>query len=173
MGIVIGSHWRAWRFLPGWESERRKILWAEAVGFELLVRTIIAMGANPGHLVVYGDNDGVVKGWWNGRSANEETNNVFKRIHAVCESSGITIHTRYVSTHSNPADDPSRGRFPPRSLLLPPIPIPDALVPFIVDFDTPNSAPTRAPLAKQRNPVDAKFQPVGNDDWIAEFKWND
>jgi hypothetical protein len=44
---------------------------------------------------------------------------------------------RYVATDSTPADGPSRGTYPSRSLLLPPIDIPPALANFIVDFDAP------------------------------------
>ncbi len=45
IGITVGSHWHAWRLLPGWNSDKRQdIQWAEAVGFELLVRALINAG---------------------------------------------------------------------------------------------------------------------------------
>ena len=37
IAIVIGTRWRVWRLLPGWDTDRRNIGWAEAVGFKLLV----------------------------------------------------------------------------------------------------------------------------------------
>jgi hypothetical protein len=72
VAIVIQGRWRAWRLLPGWKSSERDIGWAEAIGFEFLVRSLIQTGhfsANT-HLKVFGDNTGVVEGWWNGRSRN-------------------------------------------------------------------------------------------------------
>lgn len=41
IGIVIKGRWRAWRLLPGWKTHGRDIGWAEAIGFELLVRYIV------------------------------------------------------------------------------------------------------------------------------------
>jgi hypothetical protein len=135
VAITIGNKWRAWRLLPGWKSDNRDIGWAEAVGFELLVRTIL-MSETPGtHLKVYGDNRGVVEGWWKGRSKNRPTNTVFRRIHKLTVSSSCIIHTRYVPSKINPADDPSRGVYPPTFLLLPALVIPSELTPFITNFD--------------------------------------
>ncbi len=47
LGITIGNSWRAWRLLPGWQSEGRTIAWAEAVAFELLTRCLLK-DATPG-----------------------------------------------------------------------------------------------------------------------------
>ncbi|KAF7315770.1 Reverse transcriptase ribonuclease h [Mycena indigotica] len=142
IAIVIKSHWRAWKLCPGWKTVGRDILWAEAIGFEFLIRTLIAEGAENRHIAVYGDNEGVVKGWWAGRSRNQEVNDVFRRIHAICENAGISIRSRYVPSEFNPADNPSRGVYPDRNQLLRPIPIPTELKDFVVnigdrDFDLP------------------------------------
>jgi len=136
IGITVGNKWRAWRLLPGWKQEGRDIGWAEAVGMELLIRTILRHNSLPG-LQVYGDNIGVIEGWWAGRSRNTETNRVFKRIHELLENCDTILSTRYVNTTRNPADEPSRGVYPPKHLLLPPVDLPDELKPFLVDFDTP------------------------------------
>lgn len=115
IGIVIGSRWRAWLLTPGWDRGDRDITWAEAVGFELLA-TVVLSTASPGsHFIIHGDNNGVVEGWWNCRSRNHEVNVIFRRIHALCEASQCTLHTRYVASASNPSDGPSRGVYPPRS----------------------------------------------------------
>lgn len=37
IAIVIGTRWRAWKLIPGWDTNYRNIGWAEAVGFEFLV----------------------------------------------------------------------------------------------------------------------------------------
>lgn len=68
IGITIGDKWCARHLLPGWKSDRRDIGWAEAVGFELLTLSIIASSSSDTHFKVYGDNKGVVEGWWKGRS---------------------------------------------------------------------------------------------------------
>lgn len=136
IGIVIGDKWRAWRLLPGWKAGGRDIGWAEAVGMELLVRAILSANSFQG-IQVFGDNTGVVEGWWTGRSRNVETNSVFRRIHELLEASDTTLTTRYVNTNHNPADGPSRGAYPPTHLLLPPVSLPDEVKPFLVDFNAP------------------------------------
>lgn len=135
IGIIISGRWRAWRLLPNWNTDGRNIGWAEAVGLELLIRALVPSSTTGLHYKVYGDNRGVVEGWWKGRSRNKPTNEVFKRLHELSESSGCTYHTRYVPSASNPADGPSRGIYPPLRLLLPAICIPTQLRPFIADFD--------------------------------------
>ncbi|GLB41303.1 putative tyrosine recombinase [Lyophyllum shimeji] len=137
IGITIGNRWRAWRLIPGWHGDGRDIGWAEAVGFEFLVRTLLTVSREGDEFKVFGDNRGVVEGWWKGRSRNKPTNTVFKRIHGLLSEYGCNIHTRYVPSEYNPADDPSRGKYYARSLLLPAIPIPLDLSPFILDFDSP------------------------------------
>ncbi|KAF7348033.1 Reverse transcriptase/ribonuclease H [Mycena sanguinolenta] len=135
IGIIIRNFWWAWTLLPGWKSDERDIGWAEAVGFELVVRALIALDPFRGHAKIHGDNDGVVKGWWNHRSRNREVNLIFRRLHILLKSNDYTVHTRYVCTAANPADGPSRGKFPPRRFCLPRLPIPLELQPFIADFD--------------------------------------
>lgn len=135
IGITIGNKWRAWRLLPGWKSDGRDIGWAEAVGFELLSMYVISSGDSGTHFKVYGDNKGVVEGWWKGRSRNRQTNIVFRRIHAFLGTRQCSIHTRYVPSKDNPADKPSRGKYPPTTHLMPQIPIPPELHGLITDFD--------------------------------------
>ena len=85
---------------------------------------------------VYRDNKGVVEGWWKGRSRNKQTNLVFRCIHSIMGAKQATVHTRYVPSKENPANDPLRGVCPPASLLLPKLPIPPELRDLIVDFDS-------------------------------------
>ena len=87
------------------------------------------------HHRVYGDNQGVVEGWWKGRSRNIPTNEIFKLIHTENSKHGTTFYTRYVASKHNPADEPSRGIYGPTSHLLPPICIPHELRRLVVDFD--------------------------------------
>jgi hypothetical protein len=156
LGIILGDKWRAWRLLPNWKTGGRDIGWAEAIGMELLVRAILNSTSLPG-IQIFGDNTGVVEGWWTGRSRNAETNGVFRRIHALLEKNDTILKTKYVNTNHNPADGPSRGIFPSRHLLLPPFDIPDEIKPFIVDFDAPTH-PSERGLAQclppqQKTPI--------------------
>ena len=133
VAITVGTRWRAWRLAPGWKSQGRDIQWAEAVGFELLTICVLALSNDGDHVVVYGDNRGVVEGWWKGCSANRPTNHVFRRILQLTEDRNRTIHTRYVPSAQNPADAPSRGFYPSRSLLLDPVVVPSEARPLLID----------------------------------------
>lgn len=70
IAIVIGDRWRAWCLREGWQTldGQKDIGWAEAVGFEFLAQYIIGMGERQRHFKVFGDNQGVIEGWRNGRS---------------------------------------------------------------------------------------------------------
>lgn len=137
IGVTIGNRWRAWRLLPGWKKDGRDIGWAEAVGMLFLATLLATEYKRATHQKVFGDNRGVVEGWWNGRSRSIPTNDVFKLLHTLSEETQIIFHARYVPTDENPADDPSRGKYGDTSCLLPTIPIPEVFQPLIIDFDAP------------------------------------
>jgi len=109
IAIIIGKRWRAWKLLPGWNTDKRDIGWAEAIGFELLAQTIAHLHSSnqEEHFKIYRDNQGVVNGWKRGRSINPHVNKIFKCITALLRATGITLHTRYIQSAKNPADDPS------------------------------------------------------------------
>jgi hypothetical protein len=133
LGIIVGEHWRAWTLIGNWHSEGRDIGWAEAVAFELLARTLITLYGPDYHFKCHGDNTGVVEGWWKGASKNAQTNEVFRRMHDISETTGARFHTRYVPSQHNPADAPSRGILGPLNRLLPAIPLPTSLLPYVRD----------------------------------------
>jgi hypothetical protein len=114
IGIVIGERWRAWRLIPGWNrpGSNRDIGWAEAVGFLLLAATVTNQWPGGGHFRLFGDNMGVVEGWWKGQSRNRPTNEVFKMVNQISDNSNAFFYSKYVPTKHNPADDPSRGIYP-------------------------------------------------------------
>jgi len=135
----------AWRLLPGWKANGQDIGWAEAVGFELLTLFVLSSSGGGTHFKVYGDNKGVVEGWWKGRSRNKQMNTVFRCIHSTLEAQRCTIHTRYVPSKDNPADQPSRGIYPHPAYLLPNLPIPTEIHDLITDFDSklPSASPSQ------------------------------
>jgi len=159
IGITIGNHWRSWRLLPGWKEDRRDIGWAEAIGFLFLILTILPNSAPGTHIKVFGDNKGVVEGWWKGRSRNSATNEVFKLLHIATEQAAVTIHTRYIPSKDNPADLPSRGIYGPKNLLLPPITIPHPYQQLVVNFD---EEPRPIESRQLRNGTAPKPQPKPN-----------
>jgi hypothetical protein len=136
--VTDGEH----GLLLGWKNARgtnRDIGWAEAVGFEMLVRTINILHPGLPRVIAHGDNTGVIEGWWTGCHRNPETNTIFRCLHSCLAQTnhGGTVRTRYVPSAENPADGPSRGKYPPSYLLLPRIPISPPLVPFIIDASDP------------------------------------
>ncbi|TFY67377.1 hypothetical protein EVJ58_g1655 [Rhodofomes roseus] len=141
IAITVGDHWRAWRLIPGWRTSggERDIGWAEAVGFQLLTLSITSARGAGAHYRLFGDNSGVVEGWHNRRSKNPAVNLVFQQLLQHLHSTGNSecIHTAYVPSAHNPADGPSRGIYPSRALLLPPVPLPPGLDKFLVDSQEP------------------------------------
>lgn len=141
IAIVINGYWRAWTLRPGWQTlnGQRDIGWAKGVGFDLLTLAILnARREQPfNHFRVFCDNQGIVNGWRNGRSRNWATNLIFCRIYDCLEhiSPNVSFHLCYVPSADNPADGPSRGVFPPRHLLLPPLVLPGDLSTFLIDAD--------------------------------------
>ena len=137
IGIIIKGRWRAWCLIPGWKTDGRDIGWAESIGFEFLVRYIVTQCTKSTVFKTYGDNRGVVEGWWKGCSRNWPTNLTFRRIYKLLAPSESSVLTRYVPSASNPANSPSRGKYPSMALLLPPIHIPVELRDYVIDFDAP------------------------------------
>ena len=106
MAITVGPKWQVWRLADGWKSQGRDIQWAEAIGigFELLTICLCSLSGKGEHFTVYGDNWGVVKGWWKKCSANRPTNRVFCCILQLLEDCNRTVYTKYVPSAQNPAD---------------------------------------------------------------------
>jgi hypothetical protein len=165
IAIWIRGWWRAWWLVPDWDAKGsgRNIGWAEAVGFELLVRALAARDRDTGrldngHVKVWGDNRGVVEAWWKGCSNNHPTNEVFKRLHTFLEPLGLTIHTRYVRSANNPADEPSRGVLGPRDRLLPRIALDPELAPLLRECDDADGNLVHPPAGRSAAPklIDAE-----------------
>jgi hypothetical protein len=113
IAFLVGKKWKAWRLLPGWQSDGRDIAWAEAIALELMVHAVVAEHGQNKSYRLYCDNRVVVEGWPNGRSRNQHVNLAFRRLHDLSDETNSIFLTRYIPSALNPADGPSRGRFPP------------------------------------------------------------
>ena len=144
IGIIIGDQWRAWCLRPDWSTlhGQKDIGWAEAIGFELLIRAVDNYLLKPRHVILHGDNTGIVEGWRTRRHCNRAVNSIFKHIHAFLESAKhvLGVATRYVPSEDNPADCPSRGIYGSEHHLLLPIQLPEHLRIFLTDATSPLSA---------------------------------
>ena len=90
MAIMVGTWWRVWWWVLGWRSQGRDIQCAEAISFKLTI-CIFALSRKGDHVIVYGDNRGVIEGWWKRCSTNRPTNHVFQRILQLLEDCDRTV----------------------------------------------------------------------------------
>ncbi|KAF8823981.1 hypothetical protein HHX47_DHR9000467 [Lentinula edodes] len=172
IGLCIQGFWRSYRLLPGWRGHHneRDIGWAEAAGFHLLVLSFADLTTAGHHYKAWGDNEGVVEGWWSGRSRNRATNLLFRRTHEILASKNFFVHTRYIPSANNPADPFSRGTIGPLKFLLPRIPIPQYLSDFIIDYDEPLSPaelalPNSHPSHNLSSGLKRSHERLGFDQW--------
>ena len=143
LGIVTDGRWRAWKLVGNWQTDGRDIAWAEAVAFELLVYALLRPHQGARNFIIFGDNQGVVEAWKNGRSRSWQVNLVFRRVHAFLTTKKCNVHVEYIASEANPADKPSRGLFPPRNNLLPQQSIHPDIEKWVRDYDfnsIPNSS---------------------------------
>lgn len=140
IGLVLNSKWLAWELKDGWDSNPdRHIRWAEMVAIELAIGTLISSGHSRIRMCICSDNKGVVGALKKGCSRGPEINLILRKIIELMQEHEIWVECIWVSTHDNPADDPSRGVLGPRKLMLahPPA-IPRHLRAFVNNSITPN-----------------------------------
>lgn len=118
IGVVIGSHWAAWKWAPGFRvgpKQRFNIGWAEAVAVELGMRMAISLkvlrSEDPSRslFLVRSDNSGIVAVTNKGRSRNRETNQILKHVYALQAKSRVRLQAVYVESRANISDALSRG----------------------------------------------------------------
>lgn len=141
IGLIINGKWLAWEFRPGWQgpNNERHIGWGEMVAVELAVRTLVTSGYSGSRFLIRSDNEGVVGALKKGNSRGHEQNLILRKIVKLMQEHGIWVKCSWVSTHDNPANDPSRGVFPPRSQLYhKPPKVPRHLEKYVDKSVTPN-----------------------------------
>jgi hypothetical protein len=139
LAFLVGRKWKAWRLLPGWTSDGRDIAWAESIALELMAHAVVAEHGQNTSYRLHCDNRVVVDGWPNGRSRNRHVNLTFRRLHDLAEQTNCIFHTQFVPSALNPADGPSRGRFPPYPPSFPPIQPDLSVTNFFIDATLPRS----------------------------------
>ncbi|GAW03118.1 reverse transcriptase ribonuclease [Lentinula edodes] len=147
IGLILNGKWLAWELREGWrDDEGRHIGWAEMVAIELAIRTLISTGRSGLRIRIYSDNKGVVGALHRGCSRGPQQNLILRKIVELMQKHNIWVEPKWVSTHDNIADAPSRAHFPPRALLHPhPPAIPSHLKLFVhnsVSFHDPCLIPT-------------------------------
>lgn len=124
IGLIFGSRWLAWKFnqanpyIPR-NSGRIDTSWSELIAAELGVRTLIAAGFRSTTVRMRSDNTSVVSALKNRTWGNiDRLTCVLARIMELCDAYELDLRPKHVEGEKNPADAPSRGRFPPLEKLL-------------------------------------------------------
>jgi hypothetical protein len=117
IGLVLDGQWLAWQLMNGWKLQGRDIGWAEMVAVKLAIQTLITGKFSNCHVIVRSNNQGVVGGLKAGRSRGTQQNLILHEIVKLIQGHDLWISTVWISTSENPADNPSRGYFPNKSLL--------------------------------------------------------
>jgi hypothetical protein len=141
IAFLVGQKWKAWRLLPGWQSDGRDIAWAEAIALELMAHAVLAEHGPTKTYRLYCDNRTVVEGWHRGRSRNRHVNLSFRRLHDLASQNDCSFLTRYIPSAINPADGPSRGIYPSYAPSYPTIQPDISNAPFFIDALVPRSQP--------------------------------
>jgi hypothetical protein len=123
IGFIFNSRWLAWKFIPAHPllplgPDGKLIMsWAELVAVEMGIRTLITAGLRNVMVIVRSDNQGVVvaldsRKW----TQKYDLNDIVKRILHFSGKAGLSLKMKWIPTKENPADDPSRGVYPPAEL---------------------------------------------------------
>jgi hypothetical protein len=118
VAIVVEGRWRAWKLLPGWNTDGRDIGWAESVALEFAVHHLVQSGFSHVRLLIHSDSQGTIGQYNKGRGKNRSTNDCIRRSVASMLQAHIDITPEYVRSEDNTADGPSRGRGLDSSLKL-------------------------------------------------------
>jgi hypothetical protein len=134
IGLTVGPFWRAWQFLPGWQSHGRHIGWAESVALEFAVMEAAARDLHDVRVLVHSDNKGSIGQYIHGRSRNPFINQSIIRTSDITKNANFDITLDYIESAKNLADAASRGVLQDDSLRLPiAFRIPEAITCFIRD----------------------------------------
>jgi hypothetical protein len=117
IGLILNGQWLTWELKENWKSNGRDIGWAEMAVVELAIQMLITSAFLNCHIVICSDNMGIISALSTSRSRGTQQNAVLREIVEMIQANSIWISMVWVPTTENPADAPSRGDFPSRSLL--------------------------------------------------------
>jgi hypothetical protein len=81
--------------------------------------TLLAAGYRDTTIKLKSDNTGVVKAIKKRRwSPNHDLDVILQRVLSISEDNGLRLKVGWVLGVRNPADKPSRGRYPPHEMML-------------------------------------------------------
>jgi len=86
------------------------------VAVKLAVWTLITAKFKECHIIVHSDNRGVVDALKPGRSRGSQQNLVLCKIVKLIQDHELWVLTTWIPSTENPADNPSRGKFPGKEL---------------------------------------------------------
>lgn len=116
VGIIIGSHWAAWRWGPGVKvgpKQQFDIAWAEAVAVELGLQLALqlSMLTNVANrpVLIHSHNASIVAVTNRGQACNQEANRILKHIYTLLAENQTWVVAEYVASADNIADPLSRG----------------------------------------------------------------
>lgn len=109
IAVVVGHNYKAFRLKDGWEERGRDNNWAETVGFELVVRVLIAQGF-AGTATVYCDSLIAINAFKGGKCGIATIKECVTRLQTERETLPFKIEAIHVSGKKNIADGFSRGR---------------------------------------------------------------
>ena len=120
MATLVCMETHPWMENKKWETRHYM---GQSDQFWMSHRLLITKCQKSTHLLIHGDNNRVIEGWWNDRSCNREVNFIFRQIHQLILNAphSISFHTVYVASNLNPTDAPSGAIYPPPQESTPPI----------------------------------------------------
>ncbi|CAA7265032.1 unnamed protein product [Cyclocybe aegerita] len=125
IGIILNKRWLAWTFTPNHPliplGRNNSVVssWSELIAVELGLLTILAAGYRDITIKLKSDNRGVIKAIAKKRwSPRHELDVILQRILSLSEDNGLTLKVGWILGLRNPADKPSRGKYPPREMML-------------------------------------------------------
>ena len=136
IGLVVDGRWRAWKLVPGWNTDRRDIGWAESIALEFAIRHIHGLGVCRMNVLVHSDNQGSIGQYRRGRGRNPQTNESIKRTYPLIIGNDFDIVLEFVKSERNIADAVSRGdisALQPHTRLACMFDTPVALLPFMIE----------------------------------------
>ena len=142
IGLYLGTRWLAWTFRHGHPDIKYgpdgkiNASWAELIAVEIGIHVVLAARYPYAHISIWSDNMGVVealeRGSW---TANHGLDAILSRITHL-RTHFRSVSPKWIPSKMNPADNASRGAYPPKKMMLSYSPLlPRRLMQFMAKVD--------------------------------------